>query len=73
MSSGFIKNWWGKIVWEAIYNPHSVIKIKQPGKCMSMNSHNQERFKQNLMAMLRFKTGSDLDAVLSLKEEVEFD
>lgn len=25
------------------------------------------------MAMLRFKTGSDLDAVLSLKEEVEFD
>lgn len=40
---------------------------------MSMNSHNQEHFKQNLMAMLRFKTGSDLDAVLSLKEEVEFD
>lgn len=40
---------------------------------MSMNSHNQEHFKQSLMAMLRFKTGSDLDAVLSLKEEVEFD
>ena len=40
---------------------------------MSMNSHIEEHFKQSLMAMPRFKTGSDLDSVLSVKEEVEFD